>query len=141
MGRTDNLRVQHRELKALLGEVDGLLQQESLQQSSREVVEKLTRISGILLVHLSMEDKRLYPKLLDSPENSLRQMASVFIAEMGHIGETFTLYVDKWLHSSAIENNSEGFIGATKSLSAALIERMKREDEVLYPEVDRLSEL
>ena len=138
MRKTDQFRYQHDEIVQVVTELTGYLEEKSLAENIPDVIGLLVRLSGKIKVHLAMEDSMLYPRLATSPDPLARSLADMYQTEMGDLSEIFKTYIEKWLSSESIETDKRGFIAETQSLFAALSDRIRRENEILYPVADRL---
>lgn len=105
-------------------------------QRSGEIRCAIARLAGKLNVHLSLEDKSLYPYLENSTDDKVRATARHFACEMGSISDAFAKYINCYPTARAIEADPEQFIADTKSIFGALDNRIRRENEELYPLAD-----
>lgn len=119
-----------------MDELSKLLDARALPDQASEARRLLSRLSGILRVHLAMEDQALYPRLAQHADEKLRTLASRYAEEMGSIQADFTDYLSRWPSRGAIAKDPEGFMKETRAVFTALRERIDREDEELYPLVD-----
>ncbi len=138
MSITKSYRRQHEELLSAAGEIASSLQVDTLSKDASGVSAQLSKMMGLLRIHLSMEDKSLYPLLLASEDEKVRKTATRFMDEMGGIADVVTAYSQKWSDSKAIENAPAAFIGETKGLITALGKRIEKENNELYPLADQL---
>ena len=138
MGRTDDLRTKHQELLNIAAQISGELDAGKLSEGAKQARSLLSTLAGKLGIHLAVEDKNLYPELLNHKDENVRATAKRFIDEMGDIAEAFKNYVDKWPHSKAIQDNPQDFITETKGIFDALSTRISKEDNELYSLVDKL---
>jgi len=138
MARTDSYRRQHDELVEIVTEISGKLDSLRLSKDATEVRTLLSKLMGILKIHLAMEDKSLYPQLLKSPDPVARKLAQKFIDEMGAIGTVVEKYVATWPNALSIQKDANGFIIETRKLFDALGKRIIRENNELYKFVDQL---
>ena len=91
-----------------------------------------------LFAHLQAEDWMLYPSLLDSADPGVVETARKFSHEMGGLAASFLDYVEKW-SAKAIVGDWRGYCNDTTTISEALATRISRENEQLYPLLERLS--
>ena len=138
MPKTDRFRRQHDQLLEVVGEITSYLNPAAIDVNASDVARLLARLSGKLRIHLAMEDESLYPRLLKSSDPRISATADEFIAEMGTIGVTFKSYMDTWGSASYIKRDPNAFISDTKELFSALGDRINRENNELYPIVDRM---
>ena len=136
MPYTDKYREQHVELAALATDVRKSADALRTEADCASVRGDLSRLAGKLMVHLSMEDKVMYPRLSEHADASLRATADSFASEMGGIAGAFTAYSAKWT-ASAIKADMAGFGKETRAVMEVLLGRIQRENTTLYPLVDR----
>ena len=138
MAVTDQLRRQHREIAEASSEIRRLLQPTSLANDASEVRTLVSQLMGKLTVHLSMEDRALYPSLVASGDASVAGPAQRFMDEMSHIGESIEAYRGKWPHAESIQADPTSFMTDTGELLDSLAERVQREERDLFPLADQL---
>lgn len=137
MAITDSFRQHHTELLQIATEMSRHLNAEQLKKDANEIRSMLSKLSGKLNVHLTMEDKSLYPSLLNHTDPNLKLIANRFIKEMGGIKEVFGGYLKKWPTPSSIQANAAEFVAETKNIFSALSKRIEKEDKELYSLVDK----
>lgn len=135
MAYTDNFRRQHQELLVLVGEIAGKLKAEP--GDARGLRNLLSALAGRLTVHLAMEDKVLYPRLVEAKREDSRGIALAFQQEMGGLAQAFADYNQKW-QAQAISGDPGGFARETHALFASIGRRIARENSELYPLADRM---
>jgi hypothetical protein len=133
MGFTDNFRSQHDEILALAGEIGEMLKK--TEPDAAAMRRQLSAMAGKVNFHLAMEDKALYPRLLQRKGTRAEAVAGRFMTEMGGLAETFTTYNAKW-QVSAIRADMPGFAAETRKVFGALAHRISRETTQLYPLAD-----
>ncbi len=107
------------------------------QQPTNELFQKrclslANSLFGKLLIHLSMEDKVLYPNAINSKNSKLSTKALQLMKEIGDLKLKFSAYKEKILSKGIIEN-TDSFLKETKALLSALKNRVEREEVELYP--------
>ncbi len=138
MSATKRYRQQHEDLLKIAAEISAHLNVTEISNNAKVVRSLLSKLLGTLKIHLSMEDKSLYPRLLENKDEKVKAAAKEFIDEMGHIGEAVKAYDTNWPTASSIQNDANGFIKQTKGIFDALAKRIDRENNVLYKIVDEL---
>lgn len=135
MSKTESFRVQHKEIGDLVGQIEQLLIPEALYDPAKanEVRSILAALSGKLSIHLAMEDKALYPQMLDSGNAEAKAMAESYMKEMGALAEAFKGYATKWNSGAAIKTDPDAFCTETKGVFDLLKQRVVREESHLYP--------
>jgi hemerythrin-like domain-containing protein len=138
MGITNKFRRQHADLVEVINKMTDLLSPWALNEYSATMHSLLLELSGKLKVHLIMEDDVLYPELQKSSNEKVRKIAQQFFDEMGGLKKNFIDYVHHWPNTEAIKNNAEDFVNETRGIFNALGNRIKREDNELYPLYEKI---
>jgi hypothetical protein len=138
VSNTERYRGQHAEIMRLASDLKRRLIPASLAADCAPVHTILGQLGGKLFVHLAAEDSVLYPKLLRSPDTTIREVAQDFVDEMQPISKAFKAYAIRWGTSRAIQSDVQGFITETRKILAALDERMRCEHTDLYALVDQM---
>lgn len=138
MLKTQNYRDQHDQLLALAGKLAKLLGHSDATFPAAEARHLLSEIAGRLTVHLAMEDKHLYPGLLEHADPQVSGTAQRFVDEMGGIATVFKAYLGAWPSAEAIARGAAEFREATQGILQALGNRIQRENGELYPLMDAL---
>jgi hypothetical protein len=137
MARTDVFRRQHAEIAEVAEDITAALDAKELASGAEIMSGLLSVLGGKLTIHLAMEDKGLYPRLLRHPHPKVRDLAKRFMSEMGGIQAAFGEYLARWRDPALIQKMPDEFIKETRTLLAALSARVSREDNDLYPIVDQ----
>jgi hypothetical protein len=137
MRPTDRFRRQHDELQQLALEIDAALDAPAFPQNAREIRRMMARLKGKLVVHSTMENDALYPRLLQHIDPTVRERAQVMFDELGGIYEAVGRHHVAWSSVEGIEAEPNKFAGHTRAIFAELHRRMERENDELYPLADR----
>ena len=92
--------------------------------------------------HLEVVDKHLYTKLLNSPDDNVRQKADRFMSGSHEIKRLFNNYLGKWStpkRDALRVRNHKKFQQETQDMMDIVLDRIQRETEHLYPLVRELS--
>jgi hypothetical protein len=135
---TENLRRQHRKIGEIAAEIMADLKVDRVTKDAATARARLSRLSGVLTVHLSIEDGAMYPSLLTSGDAQARRVAKQFVDEMGTIKSEFDEFRQRWATPEAIQAGASAFVGETQGICVALLRRIEREERDLYPIVDRI---
>ncbi|HEY0490314.1 MAG TPA: hemerythrin domain-containing protein [Telluria sp.] len=139
MARTDSYRKHHDEILGIAREINALLG-DSISDSNADTIRKLlSRLAGLVNVHLAMEDKGLYPELLAHGDASVKATARRFSDEMGSVAAAFVGYINTWPTSTAIKGDPVRFTTESKAIFNALSKRIHRENTELYVLLDALA--
>lgn len=129
MANLDNYFRQHREITELIDSIKSMTAKD-LTNNSKEIAAMLNSLSGKLKIHLSMEDKYLYPNLKSKIET--KTLAEKFENEMGNLAKEFLDYKEKYNTYIKINDNGTKFRNETSKIMKALEDRMKKEEKDLY---------
>jgi Hemerythrin HHE cation binding domain len=133
---TDNLRRQHRELLRLARELAARLHGAAVATDATRLRSQIAALSGILNVHLAMEDGVMYPRLLVHEDPRIRTLAARYVDEMGDLKKVFADYSRRWNTPEAMRAAPAEFIRESRAVLDALTRRIGREEGELYPLVD-----
>ncbi len=128
---------QHKELLQIVNTISGYLKKDIIADRVSDIVRLLAKLEHTLKLHLTIEDKGLYPIMLKSDDQEVKSTAQKFIDEMGGIADIFGQYREKWDSEFKINEDTEGFISETNSLFESLNYRIAREEKTLYPLFDK----
>lgn len=128
-----NILRQHDEVFALIKQVRAYQNQEQVREHAFEISKAVAQLAGILKVHLSSEDKFVYPVLVKHQEAAIRTTAETFANEMGELFKVFDAYKTKYMGASKIAENAAAFLDETKTVFLALETRINKENMSLYP--------
>ncbi len=138
MIETENFRRQHKEILGMASEISMRLEIDELSRSATEVRSLLSKLLGTLNAHLVMEDKALYPQLLNHADDEVKEIAKRFIEEMGGIAKAVEDYSNKWSSGLKIQKAPGTFAEETKRLFDSLSQRIEKENNELYPLIDNI---
>lgn len=138
MRNTDQFRYQHDEIVEVVTDLSSYLDEKTLSANIPIVIGLMVRLSGKIKVHLAMEDSKLYPRMSASSDPQACGLANLYKSEMGDLADVFKAYIAKWLAPDRIDADKRGFIAETTALFDALSDRIRRENEILYPVADEL---
>jgi hemerythrin-like domain-containing protein len=139
MARTDNLRKQHAEIMTLARQINALLSDNLDAAGAAEIRPLLSKLVGLITLHLAMEDKTLYPSLATHPDATARTLGKRYQEEMGSIGAVFGEYVNQWRTTAEMCADPARFTAESKAIFNALSKRIHHENTELYPLLDKLA--
>jgi hypothetical protein len=137
MGQMDSFRRQHQEILGLVKELQPQLDVASLRRDAATVVTGLQRLAAMLKAHLALEDSTLYPKLMAHADPAVATTARRYQQEMGGLQTAFSNYIERWPTAPSIQQQPDLFLSQTQQVVTALLARVEREDNELYPMADR----
>lgn len=129
----DQLVQQHKQILSLAEELNPLLDNVADTHVAVKAREILDKFSALLDSHLKVEDSLLYPALMHSSNDKVRQTASTFSEQMGHLLVDVRRYMEKWTTSIYIAAEAIDFTKETIALLAVLMNRIEKENNELFP--------
>lgn len=136
MTNLSNLKRQHIEIIDNVKIITKLIHDKNFENNSNDIARNISILAGKLKIHLSSEDKFLYPNLLNHNHTEIRKKANQYVDEMGNLTVIFTDYKNKFNTKSKIMNNIDQFIKESKSIFNAIEKRIHKEDKELYVLLD-----
>lgn len=97
----------------------------------------LTRLSTVLVMHLRLEDRSLYPALMSVADSSISRLAARYRDEMSRLSGDFLQFESRWRDAAAIASNPSLFLAEWSIVQKLLNARMHHEDCDLYPEAEK----
>jgi len=125
---------QHKDILEKAHNLIGLLKAGTATNDPKKVKDALFNLSGLIKLHLQMEEEYLYPKLINHEDRDVRVTARKLKAEMIPITNAYIDYANKWTNTEMIASKSKEFYEETRNILQALESRIKTEDEQLYLE-------
>lgn len=135
MNELDSLKEHHELFVTLVDEINLLLRNEDIDSVAEKVMGIISELNGHLMVHLTVEDRHVYPVLMASNNFAVRDKANKFKSEIGGLFVSFQDYRLKWSSVKQVIEDPQNFTRDTEKIFSFLNKRMALEDEFLYPEV------
>lgn len=132
---TENFRRQHDEAREKVEALRAGLREPA--PDPRSLSAALNGLAGLLRIHFAMEDRSLYPSLLESRDPAVARAALSYRDEMGDISPAFAAFVERWRGPLAIGADLPAFAAECEDVLPRILERIDREDRVLYEMADR----
>lgn len=140
MGRTAALRHEHDLAMAIADNLRAMAERYRCRDDALPIATELARLLHVLRLHLAEEDLRLYPSMIASGDWQAAKVARRFQAEMGGLAEIIEGFMQRWCSSSIIALDIDVFRRDLDRLSGALVRRIDRENQFLYPLAERLGD-
>ena len=128
----DLLKNQHSTIRQLIQEIEKDINSGSIEQNAFDISLKISKLSGVLVLHLKSEDQYLYPNLKSSKDIILSKTADQLYKEMGSLSGEFMNYKSTYMSAAKIKANIPQFIEESKRIINALKNRLNTEDRKLY---------
>lgn len=134
----NNLERQHTEIKDIFSKIERLLYKNNFNENIDELVLNINTLAGKLKIHMNTEDRLLYPQLINSDVENLKNIANEYSKEMGDIHNIFINFKNKFNTKNKILSDLDGFLEEIKRVFPMLKNRIEKEDKHLYPKIKNL---
>lgn len=132
MNPMEQLKKQHDGINDIIKETTKLVNLGDLESNASDIAKNISILAGKLQIHLSHEDKYLYPNLLNSENINIKIKAQQYVQEMGNLQGIFISFKNDFNTKSKIMANPHEFTQKFKTVFALIDQRMKKEDTDLY---------
>lgn len=99
-----------------------------------ELAKHINTLAGKLNIHLSMEDKYLYPSL--SSKENINFSVEDYMNEMGGLAKEFTEFKEKYNTKQKVLLNKDSFKMASRTIMDKILTRINKEENTLYKLID-----
>ena len=125
---------------AILAAIDNLrnLARAGVARQAQAIAEQIVAMSGMIKLHLAVEQRYLYPAVQASGVASVARMGHRYEMEMQGIAGDYLAFAARWNTPAHLELEPESFRSEANSVLHALYQRMRREDTELYPAVEAI---
>ncbi|AKZ63404.1 hemerythrin [Herbaspirillum hiltneri N3] len=107
-----------------------------IAEHAADIAAQVIKMSSVIKLHLSIEDKFLYPALQEANNPRLATMGKQYQHEMTHIAEAYGEFARKWNDAGHVAADPDGFRNAANKVLKVLFDRMQREDRDFYPMIE-----
>jgi hemerythrin-like domain-containing protein len=130
-----NLTNMNRQHDSIMAEII-LLEEEIKKGSSDMDTSKaslhISKLAGLLKIHLLEEDKFLYPGLFNSSNSEVKNLAQSYNKEMGSLSQEYTDFKTKYNVGIKIKGKEEVFLADARKMIEILKKRISKENTELY---------
>lgn len=137
---TDSLRRQNHSASLLALRLRDLVDHYQGGGDAYRVTLQLTRLHGLLRLHLVDGQNALHPAMLGSGDARLGSMAREMQEQGGCLAEGFERFMVRWSSSALIGSDFATFRAELGEVLDQIEARIHREDNELYPLVDTFAE-
>lgn len=103
------------------------------------IARQLGKLNALLRVHLAYEDTVLYPLMMRSGDGEAAALAHLFLVETGSLAPEFEDFARRWSGPTVIDSMFDLFREEATAVFAALGARIERENDLLYPLAERVT--
>lgn len=131
-------RFKHHHARILEG-IAGLreLTRQGIDANAVQIANELKALSQIVIQHLAVEDRILYPSLEKRGDPQLAAMSRRYQNDMEGIASAFIRFVRHWSDPGALRDAPEAFRAQANTVLKDVHNRMMREDKEFYPAIER----
>ncbi|MDM7957585.1 hemerythrin domain-containing protein [Blastomonas sp.] len=133
MWRIAQLQSQHEACLAIIQDIQTRSACIADRPSAVEITLMLARLTGILRIHLALEDEILYPALRKSSDPHVAAIGERAWREMGGLADIFLDFIDRWKRADALLANQARFRSESDTVFKALAQRIDMEHREVYP--------
>lgn len=133
----DKFKQQHLDI---LAAIDALrtLARAGVAAHATAIAGQIVAMSGLIKLHLAVEQRYLYPAAQASGVASLVRMGHRYESEMDGIAGAYLAFAGRWNTAAHLQAEPEQFRSEANTVLHALYQRMRREDHELYPAVEAM---
>jgi Hemerythrin HHE cation binding domain len=132
----DKFKHQHVEILSGIARLRQLAH-EGIARNAEAIAAGIVGVSGLIKLHLAVEDRHLYPALEGSGEARLVRMSRQYQREMDGIAGVYLQFAGRWNTARQVAQAPEEFRAEANVVLRQLYERIRREDTEFYPAVGR----
>jgi iron-sulfur cluster repair protein YtfE (RIC family) len=135
----DNLKRQHEAAEEMAGNILAIVASYRDEYDAIPIAQLIGKLNALLRVHFAHEDSILYPLMMRSGDGEAAAMACQFDMEMGELALQFEDFARRWSGPTIIAAMFDLFSEEATALFAALGARIERENDLLYPIAQRVT--
>ena len=136
MRQFDQMKDAHKSVYKAMKDTEAMLN--DIEGNAMQIAQNISRLAGTLKVHLSSEDRYLYPSLMESDKSNLKNMADKYQKEMGGLSQEFMAFKDKYNTSSKLKSNIAEAKEEITAIFRKIEKRIQKEDQELYPLAEKV---
>ncbi len=132
---TQDLREQHSEIMQHFNEIAKLVN----KGTDDEFLDTMIQLKNILISHLNVEDKLIYPKFAKSKSIEIKKLGEMFSQEMISKTPAVLEFFAKYEREPIVSlKKDKDFKKTLKNLIIIISARIKIEEEILFPVFENL---
>ena len=127
-----NLNRQHDSIMAEIVLLEEEIRKGSKALDTAKAALHISKLAGLLKIHLLEEDKFLYPDLLSSSDKDIIKLAQSYNKEMGSLSEEYTHFKNNYNVGNKLRGKEDIFLSDAKKIIEVLKKRISKENTELY---------
>lgn len=109
-----------------------------IAENARQIAGTVVDMSSTIKLHLSVEDKVLYPALRSSKNQSMASLGNRYQEDMKAIARSYEEFARKWNTAVNVARDPEGFRAEANTVLKRLHARIRQEDSDFYPAIESI---
>ncbi|ACS85770.1 hemerythrin domain-containing protein [Musicola paradisiaca] len=105
---------------------------------AHEIAKLIVSMSSTIKLHLSAEDRVLYPLLQQHRDSELNKMGKRYQEEMTKIAAEYDVFSRRWNTAASLTDQDDAFRQDANRVLRNIYERMSREDHDFYPTIESI---
>lgn len=138
MWRIAQLQSQHEACLAIVQDIVARSRYIADRAAAVEITLMMARLTGILRIHLALEDEILYPALRKSSDPRTAEIGERYWREMGGLADIFLDFVERWKRADTLLAEQAKFRSESATVFKALADRIEKEHREIYPLANHL---
>jgi hemerythrin-like domain-containing protein len=131
------LREEHVEITRLLDAMAEICEKDN-ETEGKAFIEDMVELKKVLVAHLDLEDKLVYPKLISSQDSEIKKLGKNFSNEMLGITKVALKYFEDYSEKECKKlKNDPKFKKDTQLINKAVRKRVELEESILYPAFEK----
>ncbi len=126
-----NYKRQHSAINEEISFLETEIQKEKVLIDLKDINFHIGKLTALLRIHLLEENTNLYPDLLSSSDDGIKNLANQYIFEMGKLIDEYTILKCTYTEKRMKEKLDE-FIKDAKEVMKAIKVRFTKEENELY---------
>jgi hemerythrin-like domain-containing protein len=128
----EKMNKQHSVVMEEVSFIEGEISKGPARINVAETALHISKMAGLLKIHLLEEDRFLYPNLLNSSDAELQALTKEYISEIGNIADRYTNFKTNYNVTSKINKDVDKFLEDAKVMMKEIKNRISKEDRELY---------
>jgi hemerythrin-like domain-containing protein len=134
----DKFKHQHEDILADITALRELVHN-GIESNAEPIAARIIGMSGNIKLHLTVEDKVLYPTLAGCGDAALARMSHLYQLEMNGIVAAYMTFATTWNSGARLLAAPEKFRAEANGVLRRVYERIKKEDREFYPAAEALA--
>ncbi|GAA0782439.1 hemerythrin domain-containing protein [Castellaniella ginsengisoli] len=114
------------------------LSHQGVSDHAVDIAHELKTLAQVVIQHLAIEDRILYPSLEQSGNERMARMSADYQNDMKGIANAFINFARRWANATMLTRNPEGFRAEANTVLKNVHDRMLRENREFYPAIEAL---